>query len=198
MQSRKNFRYKLHRTPNNTQIPQHKLRVAFSYLERNYTLNESEYDLKDYAGRGGLVPGREVLRISSYRDDRMGPKITPPKKKKSLGLQTQPQEIPGPKSNPPPPPPKKKKKKKKPCMPNFRAINISRGTSRPGYEGTIKNLKIVWIPPLPPKKTLLKSSYPKKSRNRKFQTPKNPWIIPVTWNPEYPPLPWGLVSDRGG
>ena len=120
MQSRKNFPYKLHRTPNNAQITQHKLRVAFSYLERNYTLNESEYDLKDYAGRGGLVPGREVLRISSYRDDRMGPKIPPP-----------------------PPPPPKKNKKKKTCTPNFRAINISRGTSRPGYEGTIKNLKIV-------------------------------------------------------
>ena len=28
----------------------------------------------------------------------------------------------------------------------------------------------------------------KKSRNRKFQTHKNPSIIPVTWNPEYPPL----------
>ena len=29
----------------------------------------------------------------------------------------------------------------------------------------------------------------KKSRNRKFQTQKNPSIIPVTWNPEYPPGP---------
>ena len=45
-----------------------------------------------------------------------------------------------------------------------------------------------------PKKSLLKSSYqkkylpkfsyPKKSPNRKFQTQKNPSIIPVTWNPE--------------
>ena len=33
-----------------------------------------------------------------------------------------------------------------------------------------------------PRKYLPKISYPKKSRNRKFQTPKNPSIIPVTWN----------------
>ena len=38
-----------------------------------------------------------------------------------------------------------------------------------------------------PQKILAKFSYPKKSRNRKFQTQKNPSIIPVTWNPEYPP-----------
>ena len=37
------------------------------------------------------------------------------------------------------------------------------------------------------KKILAKFSFPKKSRNWKFQTPKNPSIIPVTWNPEYPP-----------
>ena len=41
-----------------------------------------------------------------------------------------------------------------------------------------------------PKKILAKFSYPKKSRNRKFQTQKNPPIIPVIWNPEYPP--WGV------
>ena len=50
-----------------------------------------------------------------------------------------------------------------------------------------------------PKKYLLKSSYQnkyspkfshgKKSRNKKSQTPKNPLIIPVTWNPEYTPPP---------
>ena len=32
----------------------------------------------------------------------------------------------------------------------------------------------------PPKKILAKFSYPKKSRNQKFQTPKNPSIIPIT------------------
>ena len=48
-----------------------------------------------------------------------------------------------------------------------------------------------------PQKSLLKLSYPKKylpnfrtqkkSENRKFQTQKNPSIIPITWNPECPP-----------
>ena len=45
-----------------------------------------------------------------------------------------------------------------------------------------------------PKKSLLKSSYPKKSQNRKFQTLKNPLIIPVTWNLEYPP--WGPKGTK--
>ena len=39
----------------------------------------------------------------------------------------------------------------------------------------------------PPQKILAKFFYPKKSRNQKFQTPKNPLIITVTWNLEYPP-----------
>ena len=53
-----------------------------------------------------------------------------------------------------------------------------------------------------PQKILLKSSYPrkylpkfsyhKKSWNRKFLNPKNPLIIPVTWNPEYPS---GVISQ---
>ena len=44
-----------------------------------------------------------------------------------------------------------------------------------------------------PKKSLLKSRYPKNTcgnfpnQNWKFQTPKNPSIITVTWNPEFPP-----------
>ena len=42
-----------------------------------------------------------------------------------------------------------------------------------------------------PRKYLPKFSYPKKSWNRKFLTPKNPLIIPVTWNPEYPS---GVIS----
>ena len=80
-------------------------------------------------------------------------------------------------------------------MPNFQAIKIFRGTTQPGYAETITNLQIV----LNTQKSLLKSSYPKntckpkfsypkKSRKRKFQTQKNSSIIPVTWNPEYPPL----------
>ena len=40
-------------------------------------------------------------------------------------------------------------------------------------------------------KTNTRQNFPtqKKSRNKKFQTPKNPLIIPVTWNPEYTPPP---------
>ena len=34
MQSQQNLAYKLHRTPNNLQTTQHKLGIAFSYLER--------------------------------------------------------------------------------------------------------------------------------------------------------------------
>ena len=55
--------------------------------------------------------------------------------------------------------------------------------------------RLFWIPP-PPQKSLPKSSDQKNtcqnfptqkiSRNQKFQTPKNPSIIPVTWNPENP------------
>ena len=50
-----------------------------------------------------------------------------------------------------------------------------------------------------PKKSLLKSSYPKNTcgnfpnQNWKFQTPKNPSIITVTWNPEFPP-PLGCLQ----
>ena len=36
-----------------------------------------------------------------------------------------------------------------------------------------------------------KSSYPKNSRNWNFK-PKNPLLIPVTWNPEYPHPPVGV------
>ena len=65
----------------------------------------------------------------------------------------------------------------------------------------------IWIYPFPhlillntPKNpysnqaTQAKFLYPKISWNRKFQTQKNPSIIPVTWNPEYPP--WDL-QDHG-
>ena len=37
-----------------------------------------------------------------------------------------------------------------------------------------------WIP----KKSVIKSSHPKKFQYLKFQTPKNPLIIPVNWNQE--------------
>ena len=55
-----------------------------------------------------------------------------------------------------------------------------------------QTFRLFWIPQKSllkssyPKKFLPKSSYPQKSRNQKFLTPKNPSVIPVTWNPEYP------------
>ena len=63
-----------------------------------------------------------------------------------------------------------------------------------------------WIPPPPPakfpplnqasqKKILAKISLPQKSRNGKFQTPKNRSVIPVTWNPEYSPSPPGISVE---
>ena len=59
--------------------------------------------------------------------------------------------------------------------------------ARPGYAGTTTNLQIDLntekksiIKSSRPLKKLAKFSHPKKSWNRKFQTPKNPSIIPVT------------------
>ena len=116
------------------------------------------------------------------------------KPKKSQGLQTNPPKIPGSKFNP----------RKIPCMPNFRTIKISR-TQRQSQNSFVFILitevsggnyhessdcfeyprKSV-VKSSYPKKFLTKFSYPKKSQNQKFQTPKSPWIIPVTWNPYYP------------
>ena len=44
-----------------------------------------------------------------------------------------------------------------------------------------------------PKKSVLKSRHPPKKYFPNFQTPKNPSIIPVTGNLEYPPPPSGLA-----
>ena len=77
-------------------------------------------------------------------------------------------------------------------MPNFQAIKFPESIKINNV--TITNLQTVlntqkkslakssW-----PKKYLLKFSYPQKSWDQIFQTPKTPSIIPVTWNPEYPP-----------
>ena len=65
-----------------------------------------------------------------------------------------------------------------------------------GYQGTTTNLQIVLNTQKSPylkqanQKILTKCSDPKKYPNRKFQTLKNPSIVTVTWNPEYP-LPRG-------
>ena len=42
-----------------------------------------------------------------------------------------------------------------------------------------------------PKRFVPKCSYLKASWNWKFQTQKNPSIVAVIWNPEYPPAPLG-------
>ena len=83
-------------------------------------------------------------------------------------------------------------------MSNFRALKVSTKQNKFGCTlfaearswetRTLPRIvRLFWIP----KKSLLKSShpkkipaklsYPKKFRNRKFQTPKNSSIIPVTW-----------------
>ena len=78
-------------------------------------------------------------------------------------------------------------------MPNLRAIKISRGTMRPGYPRTITNLQIVlntqkiltWIK-LPNSKTTCQTfSSPKIPKSKISNRPKNPSIIPITWNPQY-------------
>ena len=94
-----------------------------------------------------LGGGGGVLRISS--DDRMGAKIKTPKK--SLGLLTKPQKIPGPKINPPKNP-----------MQNYTA----------GIRGHYHESSDCFEYP---KKTLLKSSQPKKYLPN-FPTQKNPRI----------------------
>ena len=61
-----------------------------------------------------------------------------------------------------------------------------RRTTRPGYVGITTNLQIVLNTQKSPhlnqatSKMLAKFSYPKKPRNQKFQTQKNPSIILVT------------------
>ena len=134
--------------------------------------------------------GAEVLRISSDGDDRMGARL---KTKK----------IPGPKIKTP-----------KESHAEFPGLKIFQKTFKNDMTLKMKTLEIeclcVFIhqvifsasgrcgkssncfgyPKNPylkkSTKFLAKFSYPKKSRNRKFQTQKHPSIIPVTWNLEYP------------
>ena len=85
------------------------------------------------------------------------------------------------------------------------SLNLNRRARRPGFSvGTITILQIVlnsqnnpYLNQATKKKILSKFYYPKRSWNRKFQTPRNPVIIPVTWNPEYPPPPWGFLGRFG-
>ena len=82
-------------------------------------------------------------------------------------------------------------------MPILQAIKISSATTRPGHAGTIMNLQIVsntqnnsYLNQAPQKNTCQNFPTQTKSWNQKFQTQKNPLIIPVTWNPKsLPPTP---------
>ena len=67
---------------------------------------------------------------------------------------------------------------------NFRAINFCRGTTQPGYMGTIMNLQIVFnTPKIPPQIKLpqktSQNSPTQKNREIENFKPKNPSIIPV-------------------
>ena len=57
------------------------------------------------------------------------------------------------------------------------------------YHSRAQIFRLFWIP----KKSVLKSSHPnfptKKNTGIENFKPKTPFIIPVTWNPEYNPLP---------
>ena len=57
-----------------------------------------------------------------------------------------------------------------------------------GYQESSDYFEYPKNPIKPPKKILTKFSYPRKSWHQKILNPKNPLIIPVTWNSEYPPL----------
>ena len=102
----------------------------------------------------------------------------------SLGVVEQ-----GQKSNPQKIPRASHKTPKTP-MPNFRAIKISRGTMRPGYAGTITNLRIVLNTQKNPyfnqatQQNTCQTFPTQKIPKSNISNPKNPSIIPDTWNPE--------------
>ena len=62
---------------------------------------------------------------------------------------------------------------------NLRAIKISRGTTRPGYAGTIIIPQKTYYNQAT-KNTVAKIFLPKKIAKSKISNPKNPLIIPVT------------------
>ena len=122
-------------------------------------------------GEFDTTPGG-VLQVLSDRDDWMGAKIKTPKK--SLDQNLTP----------------KKSLAEFPSHKNLqKTLNYITRKTETLVLNTPKN---TYLNQATPRKYLPKFSYPKKSRNRKFQTPKNPSIIPVTWNPEYPC--WGCFA----
>ena len=121
------------------------LESGFPYMGRTVCITR---------GRGG-AGGEMVLQISNEGDDRMGVKIKPPKK--SLGLTTKPQKIPGPNINP----------RRILCQISRASLVVLYSEN---YATT--NLQIVLNTP---KKFLLKSIHPK-IYSPKFPTQINPGI----------------------
>ena len=130
-----------------------------------------------WPGEGGGWLCWGLLRISSNGDDEMGAKSKPKK-------------IRGPKI--PPPPPQKKKfhaefpNLKKSSKTNLVILHLQNYVAWV-YAGATTNLQIVLNTPqnlylnqATPKKILSKFPYPKNSQNGRFQTQKNPSIIPMT------------------
>ena len=122
------------------------LEFGFPYMGRT---------VRTTRGRGG-AGGEMVLQISNEGDDRIGVKINPPQKK-SLGLTTKPQKIPGPNINP----------RKILCQISRASLVVLYSEN---YATT--NLQIVLNTP---KKSLLKSIHPKKY-SPNFPTQVNPGI----------------------
>ena len=109
---------------------------------------------------------------------------------KSLGLQTNPPKIPGPKFTPPPP--------------QIWAIKISLQNYAAGICGNYHESSDGFE--YPQKIPTLGSTYPNNTcqifrpQNKpksKISNPKNPLITPVTWNLEYPPWGPGLSKVAG-
>ena len=101
--------------------------------------------------------------------------------KKSLGLQTKPKKLPGPKYP----------------MPNFRAIKIYSRNYAAGIRGNYQESsdcfeypkKHPYLNQATPKNTCQKFPTPKNPEIENFKPKKNPSIIPVTWDPKTPPPP---------
>ena len=134
---------------------------------------------------------KEIPRASNKTPQKIpGPTINPPK-------------IPGPKINPP----------KIPCA--FLSLkNLQKALNDITWKiwttveclclfiihHTIWIYRMFWIPPkIPyskhPQKMLAKFFHPKNSSQSKISNPKNPSIIPITWNLEYPSPPAGSLSS---
>ena len=100
--------------------------------------------------------GGRVLRILSYKDDQMGVKSKP---KKSLFILKPYPEFPSHKS-------------------------LFAGTISSGDMRELSRIVFLTAKKNPYLNEATQKYTSQKSRNKKLQTPKNPSIIPVTWNPE--------------